>query len=195
MALWYFSFLWATFFFISGILLVLWHDFRMIGKIIQLGSQLFSAAILIFHVIRSSTSTYVLFPIRMWFSLYSSCIDVCFSISQRHERLWFKRCHSDCPACGPLHSASRLPEAVSVVSQGADRHLLPCRAPQQLIACCRSGSRMPLQPCVMCMSNTAEHNCLRLLKCMWQQDPLPWPDGPCSAGCSVTLPLFPHLYE
>lgn len=181
--------------FISGMFLVCWRKFEMIGKIIQLGSQLFSTAILIFHVIRSSTSTYVLFPIRIRFSLYSSYIDVCFSICRRHERLWFKRCHSDCPAWGPAHCASRLPVAVSAVSQGADRHLLPCRAPQQRTACCRSGSEGPLHPYVTCMSNTAEHICLILLKCMWQQDPFPWPDGPCSVGCSMTLPLFPHLYE
>lgn len=41
----------SNIFFISGILLVPWHDFKMIGKIIQLGSQLFSTAILILHVI------------------------------------------------------------------------------------------------------------------------------------------------
>lgn len=38
-------------FFISGILLVPWHNLKMIGKIIQLGSQLFSTAILILRVI------------------------------------------------------------------------------------------------------------------------------------------------
>lgn len=69
---------------------------------------------------------------------------------------------------------------------------LSCKISRQLTAYCRNGSSMLLQPNAICMSNSAEHICLRLLSCMWQKDhfsclraisckPLH------SALCSVTL--------
>lgn len=47
----------------------------------------------------------------------------------------------------------------------------------QLTAYCRNGSSVPPQPCAICVSNIAQHICLRQLSCMWQKDHFSRPEG------------------